>query len=312
MPRTQANKRVSQMAAITVEDLSKTFSGKKRALSNVSFSVAEGEMVALIGASGSGKSTLIRHVAGLVEGDRQGGSVTALGNTIQSGGRIARDVRRHRRDIGVVFQQFNLVGRLSVLSNVLMGVLGRAPALRTCLGIFTKREKQLAMQALDRVGIADHATSRASNLSGGQQQRAAIARTIVQGAKLILADEPIASLDPASSRKVMDNLARVNRDDGVTVLVSLHQVDYATKYCPRTIAMRDGEVVFDGPSEKLTPAFLQELYGADSLELTQPQKADINLISEGMPKPVSEAPSVNPLPIHGKEGVESPLQQTVQ
>ncbi len=229
-------------------------------------------MVALIGASGSGKSTLIRHIAGLILSDKGSGKIEVLGTAIQSNGVLAKGVRSHRREIGVVFQQFNLVGRLSVLTNVLMGVLGQAPSWRTWFGIFTREENQRAMKALARVGIASHAIQRSSNLSGGQQQRAAIARTIVQGAKVLLADEPIASLDPASSRKVMDNLAHVNREDGVTVIVSLHQVDYAIKYCPRTVAMREGEIVFDGPSEQLTPEFLQQIYGADSLELFSPEE----------------------------------------
>ncbi len=265
------------MVAVQVNNLSKTFGKGNKALNNVNITLSRGEMVALIGASGAGKSTLIRHIAGLVPADRGSGAIEVFRSPIQSNGRISKGVRNHRSEIGVVFQQFNLVGRLSVLTNVLMGTLGRAPALRTWFGIFTKTEKRMAMAALARVGIADHATKRASNLSGGQQQRAAIARTIVQGARLILADEPIASLDPASSRKVMDNLSRVNRDDGVTVLVSLHQVDYAIKYCPRAIAMRNGEVVFDGPSKKLTPELLHELYGSDgsdSVELIVPKKKD--------------------------------------
>ncbi|MAZ02207.1 MAG: phosphonate ABC transporter ATP-binding protein [Sneathiella sp.] len=259
------------MVAISVRNLDKTF-GRNKALKNVSVELDEKEMVALIGASGSGKSTLIRHIAGLVVSDKGRGEINVFGTAIQKDGTLAKGVRKHRREIGVVFQQFNLVGRLTVLTNVLMGVLGVAPSWRTLLGIFTNEEKQKAMNALGRVGIASHAAQRSSNLSGGQQQRAAIARTIVQGAKLILADEPIASLDPASSRKVMDNLAHVNREDGVTVLVSLHQVDYAIKYCPRTIAMREGEVVFDGPSHRLTPEFLQEIYGADSIELLSPEE----------------------------------------
>jgi len=258
------------MTAIQVSKLSKTFGKYNKALNNVSVTLSKGEMVALIGESGSGKSTLIRQIAGLVPGDT--GSISVFGSFVQSNGRISKNARKHRRDIGVVFQQFNLVNRLSVLTNVLMGVLGRVPAWRTTFGFFTKTEKQLAMSALSRVGMVEHAAKRSSNLSGGQQQRAAIARTIVQGAKLILADEPIASLDPASSRKVMDNLARVNKDDAVTVLVSLHQVDYALEYCPRTIAMRRGEIVFDGPSNKLTPQFLRELYGADSIETIAQKK----------------------------------------
>ncbi|MBE7638642.1 phosphonate ABC transporter ATP-binding protein [Sneathiella sp. P13V-1] len=255
------------MSAVKVENLSKTFAEGKKALNGVSFNIQEGEMVALIGASGSGKSTLLRHVAGLIKGDRDGGKVTVLDSTMQENGRIAGSARRIRSQVGVVFQQFNLVTRLSVLTNVLMGLLGKVPTWRGTLGLFYKDEKLKAMAALDRMGIAEHAGKRASNLSGGQQQRAAIARALTQGAKLVLADEPIASLDPASSRKVMKSLQRINQEDGISVVLSLHQVDYATEFCPRTIAMRDGRVVFDGPSTQLTPAFLQELYGEESAEL---------------------------------------------
>jgi phosphonate transport system ATP-binding protein len=170
----------------------------------------------------------------------------------------------------VIFQQFNLVGRLSLLTNVAIGALGRMPAWRGALGLFTRAEKLLAMDAMRRVGIAQHATQRASTLSGGQQQRAAIARALVQQAQLILADEPIASLDPEAARRVMDNLAQVNREDRITVVVALHQVQYAIAYCPRTVALRGGRVVYDGPSAALTPPFLRELYGAESEELLLP------------------------------------------
>lgn len=255
------------MLAVDVKGLSKTFLGDKKALNGVSLSIQEGEMVALIGASGSGKSTLLRHIAGLIKGDSDGGKVDILGDRMQSNGRIAKNARKTRSQIGVVFQQFNLVTRLTVLTNVLIGLLGSVPRWRGTLGLFTQDEKTRAMAALDRVGIADHAGKRASNLSGGQQQRAAIARALTQGARLILADEPIASLDPASSKKVMNTLERINKEDDITVVVSLHQVDYALKYCPRTIAMRDGVVVFDGPSAELTPEFLRELYGDESVEL---------------------------------------------
>ncbi len=280
------------MIAVRVNGISKTFDGGSPALNDVSTTISDGEMVALIGASGSGKSTLIRHIAGLIPGDRGSGSIEVFNSPIQSDGRISKNARRRRREIGVVFQQFNLVGRLSVLTNVLTGVLGRAPFWRTWFGLFTHAEKCSAMAALDRVGIAGQAGKRSSVLSGGQQQRAAIARTIVQGARLILADEPIASLDPASSRKVMDNLARVNLNDGVTVLVSLHQVDYALKYCPRTIAMRAGSIVFDGPSAKLTPAFLRQLYGSDSIELAATKTTDTSPMPEiagGKPEIGTEA-----------------------
>lgn len=264
------------MSAVSVSSVTKSFSGDTVALKSVSLDIQPGEMVALIGASGSGKSTLIRHISGLLAADRgkSGGVIRVLGNDIQNNGKIASDIARTRTLIGVVFQQFNLVPRLSVLTNVLTGLLGRAPRLRTTLGVFTYHEKQQAMLALRRVGIEARARKRAMTLSGGQQQRAAIARTLVQGAKVILADEPIASLDPASAKRVMSILSEVNRHDGITILVSLHQVEYARRYCTRTIAMRDGEIVFDGASQDLTNNFLREIYGEASEELVLPDADD--------------------------------------
>lgn len=256
-------------AAIEVRNLSKTFQSGRRALDNISLRVEPGEMVALIGASGSGKSTLLRHLAGLVAGDRKddGCAVSVAGRSVQSGGRLSRDVRAIRGNVGFVFQQFNLVNRLSVITNVLIGTLSRLPLWRTLLFRFPDEERRLAIAALQRVGIADWAFQRAVNLSGGQQQRAAIARAMVQRAQLVLADEPIASLDPEAARRVMESLAELNRTDGVTVLVSLHQVQFALRYCPRTVALREGKVVFDGPSTLLNSEKLGELYGAEAEEL---------------------------------------------
>jgi phosphonate transport system ATP-binding protein len=258
------------LTAITVHNLSKSF-GKKRALDNVSLEIQRGEMVALIGASGSGKSTLIRHICGLEIGEGGQGAIRVLGNAMLESGRLASRARAMRRNVGVVFQQFNLVGRLSVLSNVLLGNLGRIPDWRGTLGLFTADEKRAARAALARVGIPEVAWQRASTLSGGQQQRAAIARTLVQRSDILLADEPIASLDPSSARRVMEILAAVNRDEQITCVVSLHQVEYARRYCPRTIALRDGRIVFDGPSSELTNQMLVELYGANSEELILPE-----------------------------------------
>ncbi|GAB3628611.1 phosphonate ABC transporter ATP-binidng protein [Pandoraea terrae] len=253
--------------AIRIERLSKTFSNGRRALDEVALRIMPGEMVALIGASGSGKSTLMRHIAGFVPADPQPGGIDILGRPIQRDGRIVHEVRKIRSDIGFVFQQFNLVGRLPVITNVLTGLLARVPLWRSLMFRFTAPEKQAALAALAEVGIADLAWQRASTLSGGQQQRAALARTLVQGAKIILADEPIASLDPESARKVMDMLARMNRDHKLTVLVSLHQVDVAMRYCTRTVALHNGKVVYDGPSDALTPNLLRRLYGVQAAEL---------------------------------------------
>ena len=288
------------MAAIEVTGLTKTFGKSNKALDDVSLTIENGEMVALIGASGSGKSTLIRHIAGLIEGDRRNGlcCIDVLGKNVQKDGRISGSAREVRTHIGVIFQQFNLVERMSVLSNVLVGVLGRISRWRGYLGLFTSDEKRLAMAALERVGIAATVRQRASTLSGGQQQRAAIARALVQESKIVLADEPIASLDPASSKRVMETLKNINEEDGITVVVSLHQVDYAYRYCPRTVALRDGEVIYDGPSAALTPAFLHELYGAASDELILGEKAAADSIkqtpcSAAPPPPARPAPKPN-------------------
>lgn len=252
-------------AAIHITALNKTFPGGRRALLDVNLTIKGGEMVALIGASGSGKSTLLRHMAGLMAADPATlGQIQVHGKTVQRNGRIASDIRRTRADVGFVFQQFNLVDRLPVIVNVLVGTLHRLPMWRSLLRWFTSAEVSRGVEALRRVGIAECCAQRASTLSGGQQQRAAIARAMVQGAKVILADEPIASLDPESSRKVMDILARVNREDHCTVVVSLHQVNVAIKYCSRTVALHQGRVVYDGPSVALTPTLLRELYGAEA------------------------------------------------
>jgi phosphonate transport system ATP-binding protein len=266
-------------AAIAVVGVAKSFFGGTPVLKDINFTVAPGEMVALIGASGSGKSTLIRAIAGLISIDnpkkrRNAGPavccVNILGEPMQENGRISPSATRLRARIGVIFQQFNLVPRLSVLTNVCLGLLGQIPRWRGTFARFSAVEQQGAMQALARVGIAEQALKRGADLSGGQQQRAAIARTLVQGASVLIADEPIASLDPKAARRVMDILAELNRQDKITVLVSLHQVEYALTYCPRTIALRDGRIVYDGPSKALTPAFLSELYGAESEELFLP------------------------------------------
>jgi phosphonate transport system ATP-binding protein len=263
-------------AAIHVDRLNKTFA-RKTALVDLALSIQHGEMVALIGASGSGKSTLLRHLAGLACCDRDnGGSVQVLGREVQASGRLNSKVRRLRADIGYIFQQFNLVNRLSVLDNVLLGCLGRMPRWRGSLGLFNTEEKARAMANLERVGLADLAPQRASTLSGGQQQRVAIARALTQQAEVILADEPIASLDPESARKVMEILADINRQDGKTVVVTLHQVDYAVRYCPRAVALKGGRIHFDGNGAELNSHFLNDLYGAD---------ADTSLMFDGSARP---------------------------
>jgi phosphonate transport system ATP-binding protein len=255
--------------AIEVQGLHKHF-GAKPALKDVSLSVRPGDMVALLGASGSGKSTLLRMLAGLHVADAGSESqVEVLGATVQAGGRLAPDVRRTRAKVAMIFQQFNLVDRLPVMTNVLAGALYRMPAWRWALGRFSDDELTRAYAALTRVGIEGCAWQRASTLSGGQQQRAAISRAVVQGAQIILADEPIASLDPTSSQRVMALLAELNRELQATVLVSLHQVDYAFAFCPRTVALRAGEVVYDGPTRALSTQRLRDLYDSQADELIE-------------------------------------------
>lgn len=255
------------MKAIEVHGLDKSF-GKRKALDNINLTVSPGEMVALIGPSGSGKSTLLRHLAGLINGDRRNGTINMLGRTVQQKGRLNSDIRMIRSEVGFIFQQFNLVGRSTLLRNVLVGKLAKMPNWRSLLQYFNHEEKMSALQALYRVGLHEHAAQRASTLSGGQQQRAAIARAMEQKAKVILADEPIASLDPESARMVMDTLAAINREDGVTVLISLHQVQFAMKYCPRSIALKDGRIIYDGPTDMLSNELLCTIYGAECPEVT--------------------------------------------
>lgn len=247
---------------VQVRDVSKTY-GKRKALDGVSVSVDQGEMVALIGPSGSGKSTLLRSITGLIPIDPGKGSVTVFGETVQSGGRTAPTVRKSRSRLGFIFQQFNLVGRLTLFSNVMLGSLGRLPMWRGLLGFWPAEDKQRAMAALHRVGVSDYAGQRANTLSGGQQQRGAIARAIVQGAQAVLADEPVASLDPVSARKVMELLVELNQRDGLGVIVTLHQVDYAIRYCKRVIALQAGKVVYDGPSSGLDSKTLIGIYGPE-------------------------------------------------
>lgn len=265
---------LAQHWAVQVSQLSKTFAGQRPALSGVSLQIRRGERVALLGASGSGKSTLLRCLCGLETADAGGGRVDIFGRTLQDNGRIAAEVRALRREVGIIFQQFNLVGRLSVTSNVLTGLAAEVPLWRALSGRFTLAQRARALDALDSMGLAPQAFQRASTLSGGQQQRAAIARVLVQGARLLLADEPVASLDPASTRRVMDLMVELNRTQGLTLLVSLHHVVLARRYCERVLALRDGVLVFDGPTSALSHEFLQSLYGSAAAELLNDDNDD--------------------------------------
>lgn len=249
-------------AVLAIRNASKTF-GSRRALDSVSLEVARGEMVALIGPSGSGKSTLLRSISALQTIDSGAGRIEAFGAPVQDNGRISGDVRKIRSRIGFIFQQFNLVGRLSLFTNVALGSLGRIGRLRGLLGLWPEETKAAAMASLARMGVADYAGQRANTLSGGQQQRGAIARALVQKAKIVLADEPVASLDPVSARRVMESLRDLNRQDGITVVVTLHQVDYALRYCDRVVALKSGKIVYDGPAKGLKREQLIDIYGPE-------------------------------------------------
>lgn len=245
--------------AVSVIDATRTF-GRRKALDSVSLTIGGGEMVALIGSSGAGKSTLLRLISGLSAADTSSGEILVGGRVIQSSGRISRNVRVLRAEIGFIFQQFNLVDRLSLIMNVLAGHLSKVPLYRRLIRLFNHKEKLTAMHALQTVGLADYATQRSGTLSGGQQQRAAIARTMVQGAKLILADEPIASLDPESARLVMESLRQLNQRDGVTVIVSVHQLEHAKRFCDRIVALREGKIYCDCRAEELSDEMIERLY----------------------------------------------------
>jgi phosphonate transport system ATP-binding protein len=249
-------------AVLSIRNVSKSF-GQRRALDHVSLDVRRGEMIALIGPSGSGKSTLLRSISALQTIDPGEGRIEAFGEPVQEHGRISSKVREIRTRIGFIFQQFNLVGRLSLFTNVVLGSLGRVGPVRGILGLWPDDTKQAAMAALARVGVADYAGQRANTLSGGQQQRGAIARALVQKAKIVLADEPVASLDPVSARRVMESLSDLNRQDGLTVVVTLHQVDYALRYCERVVALKAGKVVYDGPASGLERKQLIDIYGPE-------------------------------------------------
>jgi len=247
-------------AILAARGVSKTFSGVL-ALDDVTVEIVSGQMVALIGPSGSGKSTLLRCLVGLTRIDRGAGTIEGFGEEVQANGRLISSIRTIRRRVGFVFQQFNLVGRLTLFTNVALGALGAVGFWRGLFGLWPPEIRRAATAAMERVGVAEHAGQRAATLSGGQQQRGAIARALVQAAEVILADEPVASLDPVAAHRVMEILRALNHDDGMTVVVTLHQVEYATRYCDRVIALKDGRVSFDGPASALDRDILSHIYG---------------------------------------------------
>lgn len=233
------------------------YPGGLRALNNVSLTIEDGEFIVVVGLSGAGKSTMLRAINGLVP--LADGSVTVSGREVR--GATPGDLREIRSDIGMIFQTFNLVNRSTVINNVLVGRLSMVPRWRSTLGLWPKADMELALQSLERVGIVDKAYDRASNLSGGQQQRVGIARALAQEPELILADEPVASLDPVTSHMVMRDLQRINRELGITTLINLHFLDLARDYGKRLIGLRDGELVFDGDIADVDEEVFRGIYG---------------------------------------------------
>lgn len=241
---------------LTLRGVAKTYGGTT-ALSDVSFAMRPGEVVALVGPSGAGKSTVFRCVTRLVSPDA--GTVEVLGRDLAGLG--GGDLRRARRDVGLIFQQFNLIGRMSAMDNVLAGRMGHVSTWRVVARLFPHEDRQLALACLDRVGLLDKAYQRADSLSGGQQQRVAIARVLAQRSRILLADEPVSSLDPQSADNVLTVLRSVARENGIAVLCALHQVDLARRFADRVVALKAGRVVLNGPANAFDAGAFNEIYG---------------------------------------------------
>jgi phosphonate transport system ATP-binding protein len=245
---------------LSIENLSKTYPNGTQALKNVSFKVEEGEFLAVIGLSGSGKSTLLRCINRLIEPT----SGKIIWNDMDITAATGRDIRNIRRQIGMVFQQFNLVKRSSVKVNVLSGRLGYVSTLPSLFHIFSHEDHERVKQTLEMVGLEDKLEVRADSLSGGQQQRVGIARALMQNPKMILADEPVASLDPVLAHSILKYLEKLNKDYGITVICSLHFLDLVHRYATRAIALKDGELVFEGYPKEIDDKQFKEIYGKDA------------------------------------------------
>ncbi|HDR7799241.1 TPA: phosphonate ABC transporter ATP-binding protein [Bacillus tropicus] len=242
---------------IEFRNVSKVYPNGTKGLNNINLKIQKGEFVVMVGLSGAGKSTLLRSINRLHEITE--GEIMIEGESITAA--KGKGLRRMRRDIGMIFQSFNLVKRSTVLKNVLAGRVGYHSTLRTTLGLFPKEDLELAFQSLKRVNILEKAYERADELSGGQQQRVSIARALAQEAKIILADEPVASLDPLTTKQVLDDLKKINEDFGITIIVNLHSIDLARQYATRIIGLHAGEIVFDGLVEEATDEKFAEIYG---------------------------------------------------
>lgn len=251
------------MPILEVQHVSKTYGASTKALSDVSFTIEEGEFVSVIGPSGAGKSTLLRCINRLI--DASSGVILFDGQDITHV--TGKELRNVRTKTGMIFQHYNLVERLSVIENVLHGRLGQKSTISGMIGYYTEQEKKDAFEILDQLGLADQAYKRCDELSGGQKQRVGIARAIMQEPKLILCDEPIASLDPSSSKIIMDSLKEINRTRKITCLVNLHQVDVAVNYSERIIGITAGSIVYDGLSRNLSQNTIHQIYQSGTGDL---------------------------------------------
>ena len=241
---------------IIFKNVGKVYPNGFQGLKNVNLTIDQGEFVAIIGLSGAGKSTLIRTINRMH--DVTEGELTVDGTNVMS--LSGKNLRSFRRRIGMIFQSFNLITRTTVIKNVMTAFVPDMSWFRATFGIFNKKEKIKALECLDKVGILDKAFVRADQLSGGQQQRVALARTLAQDPEIILADEPVAALDPITAKQVMDDFQRINKEMKITILINIHHVDLALKYASRVIGIRAGEIVFDGPASEVTEEVLQNIY----------------------------------------------------
>ena len=244
---------------IKFDKVNKVYPNGLHALKNVSLEINQGEFVAIIGLSGAGKSTLLRTINRMH--DISEGSLIVNGQEIKN--LKGKDLRTFRRKVGMVFQSFNLVTRTTVINNVLTSRVPDMPLWKSIIGLYSKEDKIIALEALDKVGILDKAYVRADQLSGGQQQRVALARTLAQKPEIILADEPVAALDPITATQVVDDFKKINKELNMSVLINIHHVDLALKYADRVIGIKAGEIVYDGPSAKVDSEVLKQIYGRE-------------------------------------------------
>jgi len=272
---------------LKIENVTRRF-GKFVAIDDVSLEIPQGQMVGVIGRSGAGKSTLLRMINRLID--------PSEGSILFEGTNVARlrgaALRNWQRDCAMIFQQFNLVPRLDVLTNVLLGRLNHRSTFTSLLGMFSREERAMAIAALERLDIAKTALQRAGTLSGGQQQRVAIARALMQNPKVVLADEPIASLDPRNAQVVMESLRDINEREGLTVITNLHTLDTARHFCSRIIGMQGGKVVFDGSPDDLTEIAARRIYGADGIKDAFSEAITSTSIGRSAPKPLPELEAI--------------------